>query len=179
MTLMTLFTACSNSTPLTRQEVITATLLQLDDMAVDWFQSSDVSISAKPACAGEAYWRTFHPADSPGRFHLVQQVIFDCSDATGGQYAFWVMTRPMSRITRPAQPIVSQWPLHADDFAAYCEFNPIGTTECRTVVRYGNLVSEILSVRGTGMQEWPDEQDLLDWCQARNDLMLSKLARKD
>ena len=81
--LMVLLTSCSHSTPPTRAERITAALLQIDDVPVGWLQTSDVMISAKPACDGDAYWRTFRPEHEAGRFHRLQQVIFDCSDSAG------------------------------------------------------------------------------------------------
>ena len=173
---MALLASCGQSAPPTRAERITAALLQIEDVPVGWLQTSDVTISAKPACDGDAYWRTFRPENEAGRFHRLQQVFLDCSDSAGGQRAFWEMTRPMVRTLHPPQNFATQYPAHADDFAAFCEFNVIGTTDCRTVVRYKNGVSVIWSVHLTSMDEWPSEQDLLEWCNARNDLMLSKLA---
>ena len=176
---MALLASCSRSPTPTRAERITAALLQIDDVPAIWLQTSDVMISAKPACDGDAYWRTFRPENEAGRFHRMQQVVFDCSDSAGAERTFWGMTRPMVRSVRPSENFATQHPAHADEFAAFCEFNVIGTTDCRVVVRYKNVVSVIWSVHLTGMDEWPSEQDLLDWSNARNDLILAKLAQKD
>ena len=84
----------------------------------------------------------------------------------------------MVRSVRPSENFATQHPAHADEFAAFCEFNVIGTTDCRIVVRYASVVSVIWSVHLTSMDEWPSQQDLLDWGNARNDGVLWKLAQK-
>jgi hypothetical protein len=90
-----------------------------------------------------------------------------------------MMTRPMVRSVRPPENFATQHPANADDFAAFCEFNVTGTTDCRVVTRYANVVAVIWSVRLSGMDEWPSQQDLLEWCNARNDAILQRLALKD
>jgi hypothetical protein len=177
--LIALLAACSPSPSPTRAERIAAALLHIDDVPTTWLQTSDVVISAKPACEGESYWRTFRPFDEAGRFHRLQQVVLDCRDSASAERAFWGMSRPMVRVVRPPEFFATDEPARADEFVAFCEFNVVGTTDCRVAVRYHNVVSVIWAVRITGMNEWPSNQDMLDWSTARNDAVFARLALKD
>ena len=125
--------------------------------------------SAKPACIGTAYWRTFRPEGGMGRFQLVQHIVFDCADAAEGERVFRIFTQPIARMAQAPRPLLGGHPARADDFAAYCEFNLAGGTECKVLSRYGGLVSQIYSIHATSIDEWPSEKKLLDWGVVRMD----------
>jgi hypothetical protein len=171
-----LVTACSGQ-PTTRHEKITAALLQIDDVPMDWRISSDTQTSAKPLCEGQAYWRTLRPVYAFGPYHLVQQVIYDCATAAEGQRAIRLLTRPIVRSMRPREYLPATRPDHSDDFTAYCDFKSIGTRECKAITRHGKLISSILTVNIVGMPDWPTDEDLLHWVGVRNDLMMARLAQ--
>lgn len=160
--------SCAGPAP-TRTERITAAMLHVDEVPSEWHLSTDVSLSAKPACNGLSYWRTYRPEGGMGRFQLVQQVVFDCADATEGDHVFHYLTTPMLRIAKAPKALLGGHPSHADDYAAYCEFNMVGSTECKVISRYGAVVSQIFSIRPTGIEEWPNERELLDWGVVRMD----------
>lgn len=173
--LLGLFLFSCRAPALTREERISAAMLHLEEVPIDWRISSDVSLSAKPACEGQSYWRTFRPTGSIGRYHLVQQVVFDCADAAGGDRVFRMFTRPMLRMARAAKPLLGKHPRHADDYAAYCEFNTVGGTECKVISRYGGVVSLIFSIYPTGQDEWPRDMDLQEWGIVRVDEAFRRL----
>ncbi len=172
---MLLFSCSVYAAP--REERIGAAMLHVEEVPEDWHQSTDTTTSAKPACVGTAYWRTFRPEGGMGRFQLVQHVVFDCATALEGERVFRIFTQPMLRTSRASVPLLGGYPAHADDFAAYCEFNLVGGSECKVLSRYGGLVSQIYSIHATSVDDWPSEQELLVWGVVRLDESFRKFGQ--
>ncbi len=104
-----------------------------------------------------------------GRFQLVQQVVFDCTKSSEAEQVFRILTSPMLRMAHAPRPLLGGRPVHADAYAAYCEFNLSGGTECKIISRYGAVVSQIFSIQPNSVDEWPHDSDLLDWGVVRVD----------
>ena len=111
-----------------------------------------------------------------GRFQLVQHVVFDCATPGEGERVFRIFTQPMLRMAHAPRPLLGGYPAHADDYAAYCEFNLSGGSECKVLSRYGGLVSQVYSIHAAGIEDWPSDQELLDWGAVRVDEAFARLA---
>ena len=176
---MLVLTSCGYQNETPRQITVDLTLLQPVEMPTGW--NYEWQHTNEEQCEGR--WNIFTYADSAPN---VTHVIWDCPSEDAAKAVVYNRSSPNLKASRNHIGGESK-PAHADQYMAYCDTPNykilIGPDEeasmqnCKTLARYGRVVSMMMvnAIRPTA--KWPLETDLLKWTIERNDAKLVKLVQ--
>jgi hypothetical protein len=177
LALMSMLAGCGAQNQTARQDAIDFALLQPAEMPLGW--DFNWGNAHKGQC--EERWNIFRYDDaSPNVTH----VIWDCPSEEAAKALVYEEGSPNLKASRSHIGGENK-PPHANEYLAYCDtpsykilldaYKEVSMKNCKTLARYGRVVSMMTVNAILPTAKWPLEADLLKWTIERNDAKMVKL----